>query len=275
MTSPSRRPAPEFRPPAKRGGRRSGPRVLGSRDRRTFAIVAAMAVLLIGAVAAGAFLLLRDDDGPTISGGGSQDGREPQLEGPASRYVPQLSEAPIGTEVFPPGTFGMTALQFAVNGPFESPQEGEETALRWGFMDGYQVEFQPVNLLADVVQGKYYVHIEAYMFETQQGAREAYDMYETVYAGITGSERLDDVAGLGNQSSAWQKFEGTVANSELRQVFHRFVFRRGNLVAVVQTTGAEPFMTIDRARELAVYIDEKGLGQRPSPSPTPRPTATP
>lgn len=275
MTSP-RRPAPEFRPPAKRTRRegRSLPRFLRGRDRRVVRIVAAMAVLLLAAGAAGGFILLRGGGSPGL-GKGTTGGREVQLEAPASRYVPQLEETPKFAEIYPPNTFKLSPLQFAANGLFKGTTEGEDAAARWGYLDGYQAEFQPIDRLSAVVKGAYYITVESYLFETQNGARQAYQAYEDLYKGITGSERDTKVKGLGNQSSGWRVFQGVVGTSELRGVYHRFVFRRGNLVAVVQTYGAEPFMTIDRARELAVVIDEKALGQRPSPSPTPRPTTTP
>lgn len=277
MSSPAKRPAPEFRPPAKRSaGRRGLRRWARGRDRRLVAAIAAMAVLLVLAAAAGAFLSLRGGGaGPARLGAGTTGGREVQLPAPASRYVPQLAETPTFAEVYPPNTFSLSPLQWAANGLFQGTTEGEQKAQQWGYSDGYQADFWPIDRLSAVVKGAYYITVESYLFDTQNGARQAYQAYEDRYRGATGSEPLTNVKGLGNQSSAWRVFQGVVGTSELRGVYYRFAFRRGNLVAIVQTYGAEPFMTIDRARELAVIIDEKALGQRPSPSPTPRPANSP
>jgi hypothetical protein len=39
----------------------------------------------------------------------------------------------------------------------------------------------------------------------------------------------------------------------------------------VQTMGADPYMTIDRARDLAVAMDDRALSKRAAPTPTPIP----
>ncbi|MCC7363326.1 MAG: hypothetical protein IT303_03055 [Dehalococcoidia bacterium] len=275
MTSPAKRPAPEFRPPAKRQRQERSAGPLSRIDRRARFFFAGMAVVLIGAIAAGAFLLLRDDsDSSGGSTGGTQGGADTKLAGPASRYVPEAADFSVGYEVFPPETFSLSALQFASNGLFGGTTEGEEKAELWRYESGYQASFQPTGLLAEVVQGKYYVRVESYLFEDVAGAKQAYAAYEERYSSTDGSERVDGVKGLANESSAWKFLDKTIANTELRGVYHRFVFRRGSLVSIVQTMGAEPFMTIDQARDVAVLVDEKALGTRLSPTPTPRSTAT-
>ena len=125
-----------------------------------------------------------------------------------------------------------------------------------------------------MLQGRYYVSMEIHLFETASGAKAAYDSFQDRYGKISGSERAT-TKGLANQSSGWQMLSGTVATSDLVGAFHRFVFRRGNMLAAVQTYGAQPFMTIDRARDIAVIIDERALGTRPATEPTPSGTTVP
>jgi hypothetical protein len=66
--------------------------------------------------------------------------------------------------------------------------------------------------------------------------------------------------------------EGLVGTSDVVAVFHRYVFRRGTVVTWVQTYGAEAYMTIDPAREVAVIIDDRILGNTEAAEPTPIPT---
>lgn len=263
------RAAPTFRP-------RGAP---PSRRRRPLLAIGAV-VLVALALAGGltAFFLTRDDGppGPPLgsSTGGTLGGPQPVLKGPVAPYLAQLGDLPRGYVVYPNDTFGLSDLAFAAKGPFKSVADGQNLATRWGYVDGYQASYYPDGFLAGVVQGGYYVFVEGYLFSNLDGAREAYQTFEDYYRNAPGSLQ-ETVQGLGNQSSAWKILQGTVGTTELPAVYHRFLFRRGTLVTVVQTFGAEPFMTVDRARDVAVVVDEKALGNRPAPTPTPSKTQTP
>ena len=65
-----------------------------------------------------------------------------------------------------------------------------------------------------------------------------------------------------------------LGTSDIPEVFHRFVFRRGNLVAMVQTVGAQPYMSIDQARNTAILIDGRATGNLAAYTPTPEKQAT-
>ena len=119
-----------------------------------------------------------------------------------------------------------------------------------------------------MAQGKPVVRSETYLFETTEGARQAYEHLATFHTGFTGSESVQ-VNPLGNSSSAFTILEGTVPNTELPLAYHRLIARRGNLVYIAQVSGVHQFTTMDMAREFAVIIDDKATGARPAPTPTP------
>jgi len=272
-----------------------------ARDRRQRNLVLggiAGAIALVALIAGGAFLLLAgDEDGdggassaqglsgrptqaPSQSRTGSQDSRSPALIGPASRFAPELGELPKNYQVLPPDTFSMTPLQYAsVGGAFDTPEQGETQLTQWGYKDGYQAVYEPAGKLAELLSGLYYVTVNTVLFDTEDGARRLYDQMQTKYAARAGSVKVSNVKGLGNESSAWlfvpseNGVPGTIGTSDTVGIYHRFVFRRGNLVVTVQTYGAEPYMNIDRARDLAAVVDDRALGGRAASTPTPRPTS--
>jgi hypothetical protein len=261
------------RQPARRSGRKA-------RRRWPFLAIASglIAAVVIGLVAWFVIAGLDGDDGEASadeSTGGTAGGPEVMVEGPASRYVvgvQDFQEAPV--QPFPPETFPLTALSFAANGYWASPQEGEQEAKGWGYLDGYQATLEPVGKLADVVRGGYYIRTEAYLFDSIDGARDAYAHLLQQHTDQADSQR-EEARPLGNQSSAFSVISGPIGTSDVPGVYHRFLFRRGNLVAIVQTYGGEPNMTIDRARDFAVAVDDKALGKRAAPTPTPAAGGTP
>jgi hypothetical protein len=50
---------------------------------------------------------------------------------------------------------------------------------------------------------------------------------------------------------------------------HRYLFRRGNLLAMVVTWGAEPFMDVTPVYQLAHVVDSKATGRTTAVEPTP------
>jgi len=286
----SRRPAPAFR---------SKEDYARERRRRNLVVGGiAGAIVLVALIAGGAFLLFAgDDDGggggssaqglsgrptqaPSQSRTGTQDSRSPALVGPASRFVPELGELPKNYAILPPDTFSMTPLQYAsVGGDFDTPEQGETLLTQWGYKDGYQAVYEPAGKLAELLSGLYYVTVDTVLFDTDDGARRLYNQMKANYEERAGSVKVANVKGLGNESMAWlfvpseSGVPGTIGTSDTVGIYHRFVFRRGNLVVTVQTYGAEPYMNIDRARELAAVVDDRALGGRAASTPTPRPTS--
>jgi|GEM_PF-3375697 len=263
MTGQKPRPAPEFRPRKKRQQN-----VARAAWRSPWGLTGVLAVLIIAAAGFGGWLVFRggDDSAPAR---GLAGGPDPKLEGPASRYAPSLEEAPPGYQVITPETYDLNAFQFAAqSGLFTEVATGEQRAEEWRYLSGRRTSLEPIGKGAEVLQGGYWLTVDNYLFEYPEGAEAAFNHLKTVYDGVTGSERVD-AAPLGNQSAAWALQKGTVLQSETPAIYHRFVFRRGNLLTIVQTMGATPFMTIEQARDIAIVVDERALGQRDQSTPTP------
>ena len=237
------------------------------------ALVAALTLIVV--------LLVNGGDGEdaaatpvSSSVGGTLNGPEPTLNVQAAALAPQLGDFNARYSTHGGDAYVVNAFAFANTGPFASVKEGEALAEQWGYREGYTATLTPDGQLAGVLEGRFYVTAEVYLFNSMDGARQAYSKFEQLYAAAPGSER-QQTRGLANDSSAWKLIKDTVGTSDVVAVYHRFVFRRGNMVAVIQTFGADPYMTIDRARDIAVVVDDKALAKRPAPLPTPAGTATP
>ena len=205
------------------------------------------------------------------STGGTEGGPDDVVQGPASRFSPAIGELPGRYGVDVSNTFAQNISTFASSYLFKSSNEGADYARQWKILDGYNVIYQPDGLNAGVLQGRYYVSVETYLFQDVAGAKAAFAYMDQLFTKNQGSVK-QQTKGLGLQSGAYQIIQGTVGASDMKQVYHRFLFRRGNVVATVMTTGGEPFMTIDRARDIAVIIDDRILGKRAATTPTPIPT---
>jgi hypothetical protein len=277
---PQQKQAPAFRPKGYRDQQRM------KRRRQAFFGLAAIAVLAVLGAGVVFALFSGDDDAPPASvpsgsptpwsTGGTEGGPSPRLEPPASRFVPALQDFPSDYEIYPPDTYALSPLGFAgTAGIFKTADEGEDAAERWGYIDGFTAAYQPRGLLAEVIRGRYFSTVSVYLFDNESGARDCYAAFVDFYTAFAGSESVPGVKGLANESSAWRYQLGNVGASDVPAVYHRFLFRRGNMVAVVQTYGADAVMTIDRAREVAVVVDDRALGNRPAPTPTPARSGTP
>lgn len=236
-------------------------------------LILAAGLVLISMTVVGIFVLRGNNgDGTDVSKTvDNNKGPEPVVQLPASKYIPLITEVPGDNEVNVSDTFAMNISTFTSSYWFINEQEGQDRAKEWQIVDGYQVYYQPVGLSAQVLQGDYYTTIETYLFATAEGATAAYAHLNTKIASLSGTVK-ENPRSLANESAAYSLIQGTVGASEVVGVYHRFLFRRGNAVVSVQTFGGDPFMSIDQARELAVMIDDKLLGQRPATEPTPIPT---
>lgn len=206
------------------------------------------------------------------STGGAEGGADKVFPGPASRYSPGIRELPGGAfNVNGSETFVQNISTFASSYLFTSSDQGSQLAAQWKILDGYNVIFDPDGLNAGVLKGGFYVSTETYLFNDTDGAKAAFAYIDQLHSRNQGSVKKT-TKGLGNQSSAYEIVQGTVGSSDMKLVYDRFVVRRGNIVSIVMTTGGEPYMTIDQAREVAVIIDDRILGNRASNTPTPLPT---
>jgi hypothetical protein len=251
--------------------------------RRPIALLGVGVALIALAVGAGVFFLTgnNDDDGgvndpvrektPTQSRSGTAGGADTVLPIKANEATLNLEELPVNYEVDEGNTFAMNITTFSSSYWFRSDREGQERSVDWKIIDGFQVWYQPKGQLAETLQGPPYVRIETYKFVDQDGAKQAWNHLDALMKRTTGSQPVE-ARPLANDWSAFRLYESTIPKSDVLAVYHRFSFRRGNFVVTVQTWGADGFMNIDSARNIAAAIDDKLLGTRPAVEPTPIPT---
>lgn len=238
------------------------------------------ATLVLGIVLASVAVACSDRsstaaDGSTTaiakSTGGTLGGRDSVVQGPASRFAPSQDDLGATFQVDVPKTFTQSISTFSSSYLFDTAQQGEDLAKQWKIIDGFEVSYDPTGLAAAVLQGSYYIDTEVYLFQDTAGAAQAFAYIQQRLAGVAASDTVE-AKGLANQSAAFEITQGTVASSDTPAVYDRFLFRRGNVVASVTTTGAKGKVTIDVARNIAVIMDDRILGQRDSSEPTPIPT---
>lgn len=204
----------------------------------------------------------------TPSTGGSADTRQPLVQGPSAKYAPSEADLLGFFRASVPDTFSVNNEIFATIGPFLTPGEATDSIKLWGFAEGWVANLEPEGLLSSVPKGAYFITSQVFLFTTGEGAERAFATFDKFYKDTTASE-VQTTKPLANQSSAYRIEKGKVGSTPLDAVYHSFLFRRGNMVAVVRTFGGAPFMTVDAARDVAVMMDSRALGERPSPLPTP------
>ena len=206
---------------------------------------------------------------PGASTGGTIGGAEILAKAPASRFAPAKTDLPVGYTVDVPDTFTQNISTFASGYLFTSSDQGNQLANQWQIVDGFQVYYNPDGLEAGLLEGRYYISAEIYLFNSVAGATSAYTYMDARLA--SGSEVIK-TTGLGNESDAVKRVSGTVGTTNVVKAYYRYIFRRGNVVAIVQVAGSDPQITVDRARDIAVIIDDRILGKRDNSIPTPIPT---
>jgi hypothetical protein len=122
----------------------------------------------------------------TPSTGGTRGGPSPVLTGPASRFAASAEDIGGGVQGVPPESYDLTPDTYSSPelGPFRNIDEGRAKVSEWGYSEGYVSVLEPDGLLAGVVEGRFYVRVEAHLFQTPQGAAAAFSWYNEVYAGI-------------------------------------------------------------------------------------------
>lgn len=233
-------------------------------------------LLMLGLVLLGAGTACGGDDDGNPGSNAGNTGPDPILSGPPAAYAPALDELPGVYDVNRSETYTLSPATFATlsGAPFTDTQAAQDFATEWGYQGGYTALFLPDGLLAGALQGRYYITVQVHQFSSTEGAKELFARFDEQGDNTRGSER-ERIDPVGNQSGAWSFLEGTVGTSEIVGVYHRVVFRRGNLVGVVLTYGGEPFMSVEQALAVARIIDERALGEREPVEPTPiaRPTS--
>ena len=191
---------------------------------------------------------------------------EPALSGPVSRFAIHQSDLGSGYITDVPSTFELTAESYGATAAFADPEAGMTLLNEWGYRQGYETAYEPEGRAQAVLNGSYYIRMEVHLFETAEGAEQAFAFFEDRLRGQSSSVTADLV---GNESSAWRFINGTVADSSVAGAYHRMVSRRGNLVSVVMTWGAEPFMSIEHVVNWSRVVDAKAVGERDTSVPTP------
>ncbi len=192
---------------------------------------------------------------------------EPRLVPPASQYSLVFEDVGTGYLTDVRATFALDAAAYGRTSAFDDPDRGEKLLREWGYLEGYETGYIPEGYQTAVLTGRYYIRMEIHLFESSAGAREAY-RYFADRIDASGAQRVS-VPRLGNEGAAWSLVQGTVPESTVPAVFHRYLLRRGNMVAIVATWGAQPLMRADAVTALAKMVDDKALGRRPAIVPTP------
>lgn len=223
-----------------------------------------------------------DDGGSATPGAGATGTVEttnpsvsPDLEPPASKYVVRVEDLGVNWITDIPSTLELDAATYAKTPRiFSSEEAGMKLLDEWGYVGGYQTGYSPEGRDSAVLNGAYYIRTECHLFAGADGAGKAYRYFVDFVKAQPGMAPVS-MTRVGNESAAYVMTLGKIANSPVNAVYHQVVFRRGDLVCVVLTKGAEPFMKVDAARELALISDKKALGQLDAPVPTPTSNYTP
>jgi hypothetical protein len=197
----------------------------------------------------------------------------PSLTMPVSRFALSLDDLGAAFITNVPDTYLLDIESYGKTRIFPTPEEGKTMLKQWGYQGGYETSFRPEGGDVAVLNGAYYIYVETHLFGSADNAKKAFDYFDAKLkaSGAT----LVEAAQLGNQSSAVKAPGGKIRNSSVDSVDHRLMFRRGNLVVIVRTLGADPFMKTDTVRELAQTMDQKALGKTPATEPTPTSNFTP
>ncbi|MBI2767125.1 MAG: hypothetical protein HYX53_14600 [Chloroflexi bacterium] len=195
------------------------------------------------------------------------------IPGPASRYSLLHDDLGKGFLTDIKGTYVLTIDNYSgITKLFPSKQEGAALLTKWGYLGGYETAVTPEGGDVGVLQGAFVIKMEVHLFKDPAGAKDFY-AYELQKVNPQAQPVKTDT--VGDESSTNKLTAGKVGNSTVDQAIHQLVFRRSNLVAIVLTIGAEPFMKSDSVVALGKMIDEKALGKRLAPTPTPTSNFTP
>jgi hypothetical protein len=210
---------------------------------------------------------------PGAAGSSNSSGSSLKLDGPASKYSVAITDLGVNWITDIPATYVLNIDNYAPTRSFSSAEEGRRLLTEWGYQSGYETGYSPEGRDTAVLNGAFYVRVESHLFAAEAGAKAAMAYFESIIKS-TGASPVS-TGTVGNESAAFTATFGTIGKSKVNAVYHHVIFRRGNLVTVVLTKGAEGFMKVDPAREIALIADQKALGQKPAVEPTPTSNYTP
>lgn len=196
------------------------------------------------------------------------------LDGPVGKYVLSIDDLGVNWITSVRDTYVISASEYAATRAFSSASEGARLLGEWGYEDGYQTVYAPEGRDTAVLNGAFYISTEAHRFADDDGAEAAYDYFVERAGASPGMEPVS-MGPLGDESKAFVATIGKVGMTNVDAVFHQVIFRRENVVVVVLTKGAEGFMKVDFAHDLAEISDQKALGEVEAIEPTPTSNFTP
>lgn len=209
----------------------------------------------------------------TLTGTPNDPGATPVMTMPVSRFALSLTDLGTAFITNVPDTYVLDIESYGKTRIFPTPEEGKTMLKQWGYQGGYETSFRPEGGDVAVLNGAYFVYVETHLFGSADSAKKAFEYFDAKLK-VPGVTNVD-AAQLGNQSTAVKALGGKIRNSSVDSIDHRFMFRRGNLVVVVRTLGADPFMKVEIVRDLAEMMDQKALGKATATEPTPTSNFTP
>ena len=199
---------------------------------------------------------------------------EPALVMPVSRYTVLLDDVGTAFLTDPASPFELTLQEYASSASFENASKGAEQLNAWGYQGGYEAQLVPEGREAAVLNGGFYVTIESHLFSSNDGAKQAYSYFESRLKANSANKSVK-IDPIGNQWTAYQTKGMKVRDTSVDELYHRVMFRRGNLVVVIATYGADGFMSVNDAVLFAKLVDARALGVEEVIQPTPASNFTP
>ena len=200
--------------------------------------------------------------------GSTNSNDSPTLARPASKYSVSIDDIGIAWLTDIANTYVIDATAYGKQPMlFGNEAEGKKLLTDWGYLEGYETAYIPEGRDTSVLKGAYYIKVETHLFKDEEGANKAFK-YFADYAATSGASPVN-IQPVGNVSVAFATSYGTIGSTNVKALYHQVVFRRGNVITILLTKGAQGFMTVEPARELALIADEKILGERPAVEPTP------
>ena len=186
------------------------------------------------------------------------------ISGPVSKYSVSIEDIGLQWRTDIKQTIEIDSEAYAkTRGLFDSESAGKGLLKQWGYEGGYQTAYLPEGLDTAVKNGSYYITVESHLFETAEGAQAAYQYYISRLGTPLEIERVGDV------SVGYHSLIGTFPGSTVKVAYHQVISRRGNVVTIVLTKGANGFMKIETPWKLAKIADDKLTGARAAIEPTP------
>ncbi|MGE0601540.1 MAG: hypothetical protein AB7J35_19005 [Dehalococcoidia bacterium] len=192
----------------------------------------------------------------------------PQVSRPAGKYSVSLEDIGNAWLTDIAGTYVISSESYCRQTClFASQSEGEKYLESWGYIEGYETAYIPEGREDTVLKGGYYIKVETHLFKDAEGAQAAFDYFKD-YAASSGGAAVQ-ISPVGNNSAAYETLVGKIGNTRVNALYEQILFVRGNVLTVVLTKGAQGFMTVKSAWDLATIADAKLLGERAAPEPTP------